>query len=439
MSKDDKGFRRYLGMTFLIGFGFFTMGLMDPLYDTYVPIFLSRYLRLNTVISWVMVLDNVFAIFLIPFVALWSDRTRTRIGRRMPFIVVLLPLSAACFGLLPYAAAISLAALLAAIFFLNLFKQAARGPVVALMPDIIPGDYRSEANGVINTMGGIATIVGTIGLARLMDLDMVLPIIGATKGRLPFPVAGILVVLAAILVFALVRERGGTESSKEERVPLRSSLTAIAGEKDKSALWILLSLFLWFLGYQGILPFVGKYAKEILGVSEGMAALPAGMVAVGYALFAIPSGYVAHRLGRRRVIRASLVALAAVLLALFAFEPLTSALGLAGKGRFFLFLPIMLAFGLFWGTVVTNSFPMLWQMASFGTMGVYTGLYYTFSQAAAITGPLVTGPIIDLGGYSGIFAFGALAMLAAFLVMGKVTKGEPSEKPLEGAQGTAAG
>jgi len=74
---------------------------------------------------------------------------------------------------------------------------------------------------------------------------------------------------------------------------------------------------------------------------------------------------------------------------------------------------------------------MLWQMATFGTMGIYTGLYYTFSQAAAIAGPLVTGPIIDLGGYRGIFAFGAAAMLAAFLVMRKVTKGEPGEASAE--------
>jgi maltose/moltooligosaccharide transporter len=377
----------------------------------------------------VMVLDNVFAIFLIPLVAVWSDNARTRIGRRMPFIVSLLPLAGICFGLLPYATALSLFALVALIFLLNIFKQAVRGPVVALMPDSIPGEFRSEANGVINTMGGIATIVGTIGLARLMDLDVDLPLIGNTKGKIPFPIAGLLVVVATILVFSLVRERSRDASAKEERVPLRASLKAIAGEKDKSAFWILVSLFLWFLGYQGILPFVGKYSKEVLGVSEGLAALPAGMVAIGYALFAIPSGYVAHRLGRRRVIRASLSVIVVILLVLFAFEPLTALLGIAGKARFYLFLPFMFAFGIFWGTIITNSFPMLWQMATFGTMGIYTGLYYTFSQAAAITGPLITGPIIDLSGYRGIFAFAAAAMLGAFFVMRKVTKGEPGEKP----------
>jgi len=78
---------------------------------------------------------------------------------------------------------------------------------------------------------------------------------------------------------------------------------------------------------------------------------------------------------------------------------------------------------------------MLWQMATFGTMGIYTGLYYTFSQAAAIAGPVLAGPIIDLWDYRGIFLFGAAAMLSAFLFMGKVTRGEPSVR----APGESAG
>lgn len=436
MDKSRAGFRKYLGLTFLIGFGFFTMGLMDPLYDTYIPIFLSKYIKSNTIISWVMVLDNIFAIFLIPFVSVWSDNTRTRIGRRMPFIVLLLPLTAICFSAIPYAAAASLGALIAIVFALNLFKQAARGPVVALMPDTIPGEFRSEANGVINTMGGIASIVGTIGLARLMDLDIRLPLLGATKDRMPFPLAGILVVVATLCVFAFVRERNRDEVATEPRVPLKTSLRGIAGEKDKSAFWILISIFLWFWGYQGILPFIGKYAKEVLGASAGNAALPAGMVGIGYALFAIPSGYIAHRFGRRRVIRTALLVIAAVLATLFLFEPITAAMGVSGGARFALFLPLMFVFGVFWGSIVTNSFPMLWQMASYGTMGIYTGLYYTFSQGAAITGPIITGPIIDLFGYPGIFAFGSAAMLCAFLVMGKVRKGEP--KPNEGTMAEPA-
>jgi MFS family permease len=424
MPADKAGFKPYLKLTFLIGFGFFTMGLMDPLYDTYVPIFLGKYVSSMTLVGLIMTLDNIFALFLIPLSSVLSDRTRTKIGRRMPYIITLLPLTAIFFGSLPYAAGASLGALVALIFGLNLVKQAARGPVVALMPDIIPAEFRSEANGVINTMGGIATIVGTIGLARLMDIDIVLPLLGSTKDRLPFPLAGLLVVLAVLLLYFFVKERGaGGDTDKENDEPFFQSLKTVAGQADKSAFYILVALFLWFLGYQGVLPFIGKYSLEILGTSSGTAALAAGMVGVAYAIFAIPSGYIAHRRGRKKTIRTSLLVIVALTLLLFFHDPLTA--GLSGTLRLYSFWLMMFAFGMFWVSIVTNSFPMLWQMASWGTMGIYTGLYYTASQAAAILAPILTGAIIDLAGYRGIFLFCSLCMLAAFFVMGQVRKGEP--------------
>lgn len=419
-----KGFGPWLPLTILIGFGFFTMGLMDPLYDTYLPVFLGQYIESNALIGTVMTLDNVFALFLIPVVSVWSDRIRTPIGRRKPFILTLLPLSAVFFGLLPYAAGVSLAALVILVFFLNLAKQAARGPVVALMPDTVPGEYRSEANGVINMMSGIASIVGLVGLARLMDVDVTLPLLGATKDRLPFPIASLLVALATVLVALLVKERSSAETAAEERPKLFESLRKVGEGKDKSAVLILVALFLWFLGYQGVLPFVGRYGIEVLGLSKGVAGLSAGAVGIAYALFAVPSGYVAHRLGRKRTIRIALVVLTLLAAALVVHG--FTGFGLAGMARVYVFWAILFVFGAFWVTVVTNSFPMLWQMASWGTMGVYTGLYYLFSQTAAIASPPVTGGIIDLFGYPGIFAWCALCMAAAFVVMGFVKKGEPA-------------
>jgi len=425
-----KGFGPYLGITFLIGFGFFTMGLMDPLYDTYVPIFLSKYIGSMSLVGFIMTIDNILAIFLIPIVSAWSDRTNTRIGRRMPYILVLLPLTAIFFGAIPYAAGASLAALIAILLLLNVTKQSVRGPVVALMPDTIPADYRSEANGVINTMGGIASIVGTIGLARLMDLDTKLPLLGNTKDRLPFPLAGLFVVLAIILLFAFIREKkpDQTETS-EQKIPMIESFRNVAAQKDKSALYILISLFLWFLGYQGVLPFIGKYSVDVLKTSSGTAALAAGMVGIAYAIFALPSGYVAHRVGRKKTIRASLLVISILTAILFVHPWLTAAM--PGSLKLASFWAIMFLFGIFWVSIITNSFPMLWQMAEWGTIGIYTGLYYTASQAAAILAPILTGLIIDVFGYSGIFLFCTVCMLAARFVMGKVTKGEPAENPAE--------
>ena len=422
-----KQFGPYLPLTFLIGFGFFTMGLMDPLYDIYLPKFLGDYISRKAIVGLVMTMDNIFALFMIPLVSALSDRTVTRIGRRMPYIITLLPLTAVCFGFIPYAAGVSLAVLVSLVFILNIFKQAARGPVVALMPDIIPGELRSEANGVINTMGGIASIVGTVFLARLMNLDTVLPVLGATKNRLPFPVAGLLVILATILVFILVKEKKMSSASGEEKLPLLSSFKTIASSKDPSAILILFSLFCWFLGYQGVLPFLGRYGVEILNLSEGDTALSSGMVGIAYALFAVPSGYIGHRVGRRNTIRFSLVALTIIMLGIIFLDISISRLGFTNGPRFIIFWSLLFLFGIFWSAIITNSFPMLWQMATFGTMGIYTGLYYTFSQFAAILSPPVTGFLIDIWGYIGMFAFCAVSMMAAFIIMSFVSKGEATE------------
>jgi MFS family permease len=427
MAKAQKrGLKGYYLTTFLIGLGFFTMGLMDPLYDTYVPIFLARFVESKALIGSIMTLDNMLAIFLIPVFSAISDRTHTRIGRRMPFIIICLPVTAVAFGLIPIAALYSVWLLIVLVFVLNLFKQAVRGPVVALMPDMIPGDLRSEANGVINTMGGIATIVGTVGLARLMDVPINLPGRGPTKDILAFPISSILVLLAVILLFFFVKEKSAVvHEQTEKKEPILASLKVIFSEQDKSALFILFSLLFWFIGYQGILPFVGLYSKDILKTSSGTASLAAGMVGIAYAIFAIPSGIVAHRIGRKKTIRISLSVLVVLLAAIFFHDPLTAHLGAAI--RQYTFWAMLFCFGIFWVSVVTNSFPMLWQMSSYQTVGIYTGLYYFFSQLASIISPPITGAFIDFFGFRAIFLYGSVSMLIAFLLMGRVTRGEPED------------
>ncbi|MCK5154900.1 MAG: MFS transporter [Spirochaetales bacterium] len=430
----NPGLKGFYGITFFIGLGFFTMGLMDPLYDTYVPIFLNRFIESKGLIGIIMTLDNIFAILLIPVVSALSDRTRTSIGRRMPYIISTLPLTAIIFGFIPFTALNTLAALIVSLFFLNIFKQAARGPVVALMPDMVPGELRSEANGVINTMGGIAAIVGTLGLAQLMNVAINLPGRGPVKEILAFPVASLLVLISTILLFIFVKEKRGKPAKngeQEKKTSLSQSLKMITGSGDKSTLLILLSLLFWFIGYQGVLPFIGLYSTDILATSSGTAAFAAGMVGIAYAIFAIPSGIIAHRRGRKTTIRTALLFLTGVLLLVFLHDPVTKAMGLSILMRQITFWALMFFFGMFWVTVITNSFPMLWQMATYSDIGIYTGLYYFFSQLASIIAPPITGGFIDLFGFRSIFLFAAICIIIAFFIMGGVKRGEAHELQAE--------
>lgn len=424
MEKEAK--KSFYLTTFLIGLGFFTMGMMDPLYDSFVPVFLNKYISSKGVIGSIMTIDNIFAIFLIPIVSAISDRTRTKIGRRMPYILVTLPMSALFFALIPFGYLKSLWALIVVIFFLNIFKQSARGPVVALMPDTVPADYRSEANGVINTMGGIATIIGSLFLAKLMDLSINLPIIGNTKDKLPFIIAGILVVLATIILFLTVKEKSREEG--EKRVSIGNSLKLIFASEDKSAILILFSLLFWFLGYQGVLPFVTMYAMEFIGVTKGTAGISPGMVGLAYAIFAVPSGIVAHKIGRKKTISIALIGIFIIIMLIFFSKPFADSLKIPKSIHLFIFWGLLFLFGIFWVSVITNSFPMLWQMATYDDMGIYTGLYYTFSQTAAILAPPIAGFLMDFFGFRIVFIYTAICMLIAFILMQSVKKGEPEKK-----------
>jgi len=427
------GFRKYLGGTALISLGFFTMGLMDPLYDNFVPLFLKPYVGSMGLRNSIMTIDNVFALFLIPIVSAWSDRTRTRLGRRMPFILATLPLSAVFFSILPFAASASLAALLGLIVALNLFKQGARGPIVALMPDIVPGEFRSEANGVINMAGAAAGILATIVLGPLMNPTIALPLLGPTSGKAPFVLAGLLVVLSVVLLLVFVREpraragEGGKAAEVERQAPVLESLRSIAGAGDKSALLILVSIFLWFFAYQGVLPCVSTYMLDVLGVNFGQTSLAMGAVAIAMVAFAVPAGILAARLGRKRVVRSSLLAIVLVFAALFAHQGLAAALGLGGPARLYSFLFLMFLFGAFWIAVVVNSFPLLWQMATYADMGIYTAAYYVAKESSSIVSPPLVGLASDLLGIRSIFLVAAAFTLAAFVAMGFVKRGEARE------------
>lgn len=427
---DGGGFRKYIPLAFLIGFGFFTVGLMDPLYDSYVQIFLSRYISKKTVVGMIMALDNVCALLLIPLVSVWSDHTRTPLGRRMPWILVLLPLSAVFFAFIPYAAGRSFCTLLATLVILNIFKQSARGPIVALMPDVIPAEFRSPANGVINTMGNIAAIVGTIFLARLMDVDVTLPFIGETKDKLAFPVAGVVVLFATACLALFVREPSASQTETEKKPPFFKSLRTVFAAKDKSAVFILVSLFLWFTAYQGVAPYLAEYTIGAFHLTSGQGPISMGMVGIAGALAAVPAGWLALKIGRKRIIRVSLTVVSLVMVSAAFVEPVGAFAGVPPSVLKWVFWGLLFAFGVFWIAVAANSFPMLWQMADFSMIGAYTGLYYTFSQLAAVVAPAVAGAVIDVAGIRSMFLFAAFFFACSCAVMGAVKGGEKNDAPI---------
>jgi maltose/moltooligosaccharide transporter len=414
------------GKIFLLGFGFFGVSVIWGIYNAFVPIFLADKFHLAPIwIGFFMTLDNIAALFIQPPVGAWSDRLRTKIGRRLPFILIGAPVSAVAFGLIPMAGILPL--FVACTSTLILSMAIWRTPVVALMPDITPSGKRSQANGIINFMGGIGTIIALQTGGTLYKLSP----------NFPFWMGSALVILAALMVFIFIREPKDYDESEIEPnmfVSLREVLT----DKDKSALRLFLAIFFWFIGYAAVEAFFTLYAKKHLGLNEGDGATLLSVLPLLFVLFAIPSGFIASKIGRRVTISIGLIMITAVLICLYVFPPTTlltpvTKLPLVGiplvegGARMLTLAGVLLMFaGVAWSFVNINSLPMVVDMTSAARLGTYTGLYYLFSTLSAIVGPNVNGWIVQLtsGNYNNIMLFAPIFMVIALVLMWGVRRGE---------------
>jgi Na+/melibiose symporter-like transporter len=414
------------GKTFLLGFGFFGVSVIWGVYNAFVPIFLADKFDLAPgIIGFFMTLDNIAALFIQPPVGAWSDRLRTPLGRRIPFILVGAPITAVAFGLIPIAAVLPL--FVACTSTLLLSSALWRTPVVALMPDITPSEFRSQANGVINFMGGIGAIIAlqTGGILYKMNPNF------------PFWLGSALVLVSALIVYLFIEEP--TEYEKVEEQPgMFASLRELFQEADKSGLRILLAIFFWFLGYSAVETFFTLYAKNHLGLNEGDGATLLSVLPLFFVLFAIPSGFVAKNIGRRITITIGLIIMI-VMMALLFITPASALLtGIAplplvgipleeGGARMLTLAGVLLIFGgIGWAFININSLPMIVDLTNAARIGTFTGLYYLFSTLSAIVGPNINGWAIEFANnnFNIIMGIAPVFFIVALVLMTGVKRGE---------------
>ena len=401
---------------FLLGFGFFGVSILNALYNSYVPIFLhDRFGLPARIIGIFMALDNIAAFFIQPTVGPWSDSVRTKIGRRMPFILIGVPISAVAFGLIPVAGIPPFFVACTTSFFLAMAFW--RTPVVALMPDITPSEKRSQANGIINFMGGVGGIIAFLAGSAMYKINP----------GLPFWVGSGLVIVAALLVFFFIKEP--EEAVQSERYNIISSLIQVMKDKDKSAFRLLFAIFFWFLGYSAIEAFFTLYSKNHLGISEADGSRLLGHLSLFFVLFAIPSGFIAGKFGRRRIISVGIVLMASTIfgISLTPVSTLTSVLtNLPVLEDILGISPFLMIGGIAWSLININSLPMVVDMTSIERIGTYTGLYYLFSTMSAILGPITNGLMIDLtgGNYNAVMSIAPITLLIALVLISGVRRGE---------------
>jgi MFS family permease len=411
--------KRLYGKLFLIGFGFFGVSVIWTTYNIFVPLFLAnRYHLSPTLIGLFLTLDNIAAFLIQPPVGVWSDRLRTPIGRRMPFVLIGAPVAALAFGALPMISALPVFFACACTLVISMAFW--RTPVMALMPDITPSRFRSQANGIINLMGGLGAVIASIGGSALYEIN----------ANYPFWFGSALVIVAAALVLLLIKEPK-VYPDAEKPPGLIPSLRELVKDQDKSAIFLLVAIFFWVLTTQQADTFLTLYATRHLGISEGDAGRLAGHLGVFFLLFAIPAGVLGGRIGRRKTITIGIISMALFifLIAVLSSDFLTIFITrLPILGRIRVVNLFLMASGISWALININALPMVVDLTSADRIGTYTGFYFLAYTLSSVVGPILNGWFILLAGhnYNMVMIVGPVSLIISLFFLSRVKNGEPS-------------
>ncbi len=385
--------------TFTLGFGFFGISVIWPLFNSLIPPMLED-LGLSALITgFILTWDNIINMFVQPWVGNRSDRTRSRFGRRKPWLMLGAPLAAVFFILVPFVRQ-NFVLIALAILGTNVGMALFRSPTIAYLGDLFQPGERSKANGVINLMGGVGGAIALFGGGALYKLGV----------PLPFIVGAGIMLIAIGIVLALVKEPALEElpaaAAKEPGV--LDNFRQVATDPDRSGLFLLGAIFSWFVGWNAMEAFFTLYARNVLKLSVGSGTQMLTAFAAALIIFAIPSGLIATRVGRKPTIMTGLAGMIVGVIVGFTVRNPT------------ILLVVLAVMGAFWALVNINSLPMVYDLAGKRSIGAYTGLYYFASSLAAITGPIVAGWLIDLTGHTVIWLFTAVFMALAIFCMSQV-------------------
>ena len=432
------------GRTVRIGFAFLAICAFWQMYNNVIPLILTNTFHMNESLSGaIMAADNVLALFLLPLFGSLSDKCKSPMGRRKPFILAGTVLSVLLMLLVPvldnryfsYPSKGLSMIFVCVLGFLLIAMGTYRSPAVALMPDLTPKPFRSRANAVINLMGALGGIIYLI-LASILYSE------SRTKGLAHVNYLPLFLIVAAIMVLSLLIvlftinepalrlqvENYEKDHPEQETAPVGDDGSrTLPPAVKRSLIFLLISVSLWFISYNAVETWFTTYAQRMWGMSLGSASLCLTIATGGAILSYIPIGQAAARFGRRRVIIAGVILLASCFLVLFIYTLLSDS-----------FHPVLylllLLIGLAWAAINVNSLPMVLEMCSGAEIGRFTGLYYTFSMAAQIVTPVAAGTLMNRIGYTSLFIYSTLFAGMAFLTMSQVKHGDTKVQARRGLE-----
>ena len=429
--------------TVLVGLAFLSICAFWQMYDNVIPLILRETFHMNESLAGaVMALDNILALFLLPFFGTLSDHCRNqKLGRRTPFILIGTAAAVILMNLLPlldngYAengGRWRFAAFIVVLGGLLVAMGSYRSPAVALMPDVTPKPLRSRANAIINLMGAVGGMLYLGVAAVLYPTDKVKNLVHVNYQPLFLVVSAIMAAAVAVLLLTIREPRLSAENQALEARHPEWNLAEDDGSGHevlpkpvkRSLGFLLASIALWYIGYNGVTTWFTTYISEIMGEGLGTASRCLLVATAGAIVSYIPIGAVASKVGRRKTILAGCALLAACFFTGFL---LTTAFSTLNFAMYIVFALV----GLAWAAINVNSLPMVVEMCKGSDIGKFTGYYYTASMAAQVVTPVLAGTLMRHVSYKILFPYAALFVALSFVTMCFVRHGDSKAEAKRG-------
>ena len=403
---------------FLVGLAFMSISAFWQIYDNAMPLILENTFHLSSgVTGFIMGIDNILALFMLPLFGMLSDKTNSKLGRRMPYILFGTIVAVACTILIPFAQQWNSLVLFMPILIILLIAMSTyRSPAVALMPDVTIKPLRSKANAIINLMGAV-------GGALMLGITPILVTASSNNYLLLFLVLALFMAACVTVLMLTINEPtcvGEMRAlSKEFGIEEETEKEDESGEKmapdvRKSFILILVSIFLWFMGYNAVTTGFSRYAESIWGKGLGNVSMILLVAQVAAIISFIPVGMIASKIGRKKTILCGISMLAIAFGSSILFTSFTNLM--------FVFFSLA---GIGWAFINVNSYPMVVEMSKGANIGKYTGFYYFFSMAAQSVTPAFSGFIVDkLNSWRILFPYGCVFVALSFVTMLFVKHGD---------------
>jgi Na+/melibiose symporter-like transporter len=423
MSESETKEKFPVKLAFFISLAVFAQEITWNFYDSQVPVSLLKYISSVAIVGLIMGLDNLLGLFIEPIIGKRSDNTRTRFGRRIPYIMVGIPVAAIFFILIPFETSLLtlLIFILGYVTVMLLFKA----PTESLLPDFISEEHRSKANSIGKIMTSISIIVAALISLLVVDVNL----------QLAFIISAIIMVLCLFIVLSTVKEKNSIsyqlilkeeelsstkDTQQKKNITFRDTFRLIRKEKDKSTFIILLSVLLMSLAWSGLRALLTPYAMEVYGLSRGTAGSLTLYGGIAFLIFAYPLSALAEKYGRFLFIKLGFTLIICSMVLGFLIQTLLM----------LIIAVILLSIG--WSTLVINMIVIIWGKApSSKEAGTYTGLYYFFYYGAAAFGPALLGLFTDLTSWYYLLLNAAIIYAIGFILILFVKSEAPLEENVE--------